>query len=92
MKSLNFTTAFLLAIFPVEILSAQAKLVNHISESPLEYYAKGGIVVTKIAENSKMDWPGPFGNPQTNQFALPDEPGATLVPMFETGRQLKNIP
>ena len=41
------------------------------------------IVVTEIAENSKADWPGPFGHPQTNRFALTDEPGATLVPMKE---------
>jgi len=41
------------------------------------------IVVTEIAENSKADWPGPFGHPQTNQFALAEEPDATLVPMKE---------
>ncbi len=42
------------------------------------------VVVTEIAENSKADWPGPFGDPQTNQFALPHEPGAGLVAMKET--------
>jgi PQQ-like domain len=44
------------------------------------------IVVTKIAENSKADWPGPFGDPQTNPMALPDEPGARNVPMQELER------
>jgi hypothetical protein len=44
------------------------------------------IVVTKIAENSKADWPGPFGDPQTNQMALPEEPGARNVPMEELER------
>jgi hypothetical protein len=43
-------------------------------------------VVTKIAENSNVDWPGPFGDPQTNQMAVPREPGARLVPMQEIGR------
>lgn len=41
------------------------------------------VVVTEIAENSKADWPGPFGDPQTNQFALPYEPGVKLVTMKE---------
>jgi hypothetical protein len=41
------------------------------------------IVVTQIAENSQADWPGPFCDPQTNRFAMADEPGATLVPMKE---------
>ena len=41
------------------------------------------VVVTEIAENSKADWPGPFGDPQTNQFALPHEPGVRLVTMKE---------
>ena len=41
------------------------------------------IVVTQVAENSKADWPGPFGDPQTNQFALAHEPGATPVAMRE---------
>jgi len=44
------------------------------------------IVVTRIAENSGLDWPGPFGHPLTNQCALPDEPAAKLVPMAEIGR------
>ncbi len=44
------------------------------------------VVVTKIAENSKADWPGPFGDPQTNQMALPGEPNAQAVPMRELGR------
>ena len=40
-------------------------------------------VVTKIAESSKADWPGPFGDPQTNQMAAPGEPNARLVPIQE---------
>lgn len=44
------------------------------------------IVVTRVAENSRLDWPGPFGDPQKNTFALPDEPGARRVPMREIGR------
>ena len=43
-------------------------------------------VVTKIAENSNVDWPGPFGDPQTNQMAVPHELGARFVPMQEIGR------
>jgi len=45
-----------------------------------------GTVATKIAENSNLDWPGPFGDPQTNQMALPHEPDAKPVPMQEVGR------
>ncbi|MGA3328674.1 MAG: hypothetical protein ABSF45_29850 [Terriglobia bacterium] len=41
------------------------------------------IVVSKIAENSKADWPGPFCDPQSNPMALPEEPGAKCVPMQE---------
>jgi len=41
------------------------------------------IVVTRIAENSSVDWPGPFGDPQTNQNAAAREPRAKLVPMHE---------
>lgn len=44
------------------------------------------IVVTKIAENSDSDWPGPFGHPQTNQFSIPREKRAKLIPMVEIGR------
>jgi hypothetical protein len=44
------------------------------------------IVVTRIAENSKADWPGPFCHPQTNQNALPEESGAKCVPMQELAR------
>ena len=40
-------------------------------------------VVTRIAEGLKHDWPGPFGDPQTNQMALPREPEARRVPMNE---------
>lgn len=48
------------------------------------------IVVTQIAEKSKTDWPGPFGPPQTNPFALVDEPDATLVPMREIRPQARS--
>jgi hypothetical protein len=43
------------------------------------------LVVTRIADDSNADWPGPFGGPQTNQMALPDEKSAKLVPMIELG-------
>jgi hypothetical protein len=42
---------------------------------------RDGIVATKIAENATADWPGPFGDPQTNQMAAPSDPDAKLVPM-----------
>ncbi len=45
--------------------------------------ARDGVVATAIAEGSRGDWPGPFCNPQTNTYALPDEPKAKLVPMRE---------
>lgn len=44
------------------------------------------VVVTRIAEGSTLDWPGTFGDPQTNTYALPDEPKAVLVPMTEIGQ------
>jgi hypothetical protein len=44
------------------------------------------IVATRIDENSAADWPGTFGDPQTNQMAIPDEPNAKAVPMREEGR------
>jgi hypothetical protein len=47
------------------------------------------IVVTQIAENSKADWPGPFGDPQTNQFASPPDPGAQPVALREIRPQSK---
>ncbi len=40
-------------------------------------------VATKIAENSDAEWPGPFGDPQTNQMAVRHEPDARLVPIQE---------
>lgn len=43
------------------------------------------LVVTRIAENSKADWPGPFGHPQTNHMAVGSEKDARLVPMSECG-------
>jgi len=45
------------------------------------------IVVTKFAENATAQWPGPFGDPQTNQMAVPLEPDARLVPIKEIGRE-----
>ena len=48
------------------------------------------IVVSKIAENSSLDWPGPFGDPQTNQMALAHDPGAKPVSMREIGRRSNN--
>jgi outer membrane protein assembly factor BamB len=45
--------------------------------------SRDGIVVTRLAEGSTADWPGPFGDPQTNTNALPPEPHATPVPMRE---------
>ena len=41
-------------------------------------------VVAEIAEGSNADWPGPFGDPQSNQMAVSD-PGAKIVPMREVG-------
>ncbi|MFH1921304.1 MAG: PQQ-binding-like beta-propeller repeat protein [Planctomycetota bacterium] len=42
-----------------------------------------GIVATRIAANSTADWPGPFGDPQTNQNAVGDAASAKLVPIRE---------
>jgi len=39
------------------------------------------LVVTELATGSSADWPGPFGDPQRNQMALPDDPHSALVPM-----------
>jgi hypothetical protein len=47
---------------------------------------RDGIVVTKIAANSAADWPAPFCDPQTNTYALPDDPNARLVNMKELGK------
>ena len=44
------------------------------------------IVVTPIAEGSMHDWPGPFGDPQTNQMAVPPDTSAQLIAMHEVGR------
>ena len=41
------------------------------------------LVVTKIAEGSRVDWPGPFGDPQTNQSSAGCEPDARLTPIQE---------
>ena len=49
-----------------------------------------GIVVTRIAENATADWPGPFGDPQTNQMAAPDEPNAKPVKMRELSNNETN--
>ena len=52
---------------------------------------KGGLwqdrlVVVQIAEGSKLAWPGPFGDPQTNQMAARDL-AAKMVPMREVGQK-----
>ena len=44
---------------------------------------RDGIVVTRLAEGSVTDWPGPFGDPQKNTYALPSEPCAKMVPIHE---------
>lgn len=44
---------------------------------------RDGIVATVLAESSNADWVGPFGHPQTNAYAAPDEPQAKIVPMRE---------
>ena len=41
------------------------------------------IVVTRIAQNSRAEWPGPFCDPQLNHNALSIEKGAENVPMTE---------
>jgi hypothetical protein len=41
------------------------------------------VVVTKLATNGRTDWPGPFGDPQTNQNAAPPDLGAQTAPMRE---------
>jgi outer membrane protein assembly factor BamB len=45
--------------------------------------SRDGVVVTRLAEGSTADWPGPFGDPQTNTYAITDDPHATPVPMRE---------
>jgi hypothetical protein len=42
-----------------------------------------GIAVTKVADGSKAEWPGPFGDPQTHQNAVTDEGNVQLVPIRE---------
>ena len=42
-----------------------------------------GIAATLIAENSSVDWPGPFGDRQTNQLATDAATGEELVEMRE---------
>jgi outer membrane protein assembly factor BamB len=44
---------------------------------------RDAVVVTRLAEGSTADWPGPFGDPQTNAYALSDDPHAVPVPMRE---------
>lgn len=39
------------------------------------------IVVTELARGATGDWPGAFGDPQKHTYAVPAEPGVTLVPM-----------
>ena len=50
-----------------------------------------GTVVTKIAEGSSTDWPGPFGDPQTHQMAAPHAPNTKLVPVAEIGRSSTSV-
>ena len=45
--------------------------------------SRDGIVATIVAENARADWVGPFGDPQTNAYAAPDEPEVKTVPMRE---------
>jgi hypothetical protein len=45
------------------------------------------IVVTNLSDNSTADWPGPFGDPQTNQMAAPHEAGVTLTTIQEVSVQ-----
>jgi hypothetical protein len=42
-----------------------------------------GIVVTKLYDNGKAEWPGPFGDPQTNQMAAASESGIETVQIEE---------
>jgi len=44
---------------------------------------RDGVVVTELVRNSTAEWPGPFCDPQTNTYALPDDPRAKPVPMRE---------
>ncbi len=44
---------------------------------------RDGVVVTRLAEGSTADWPGPFGDPQTNTYTVRDDPHAQPVPMRE---------
>ena len=39
------------------------------------------IVVTELARGATGDWPGAFCDPQRHTYAVPAEPGVTLVPM-----------
>lgn len=41
------------------------------------------VVVTQLAAGGRTDWPGPFGDPQTNQNAAPPDPAAQVVPLRE---------
>jgi hypothetical protein len=52
---------------------------------------RDGVLVTALAENSTAEWPGPFCDPQTNTYALPEEPKARLVPMKEIRAQARMI-
>lgn len=45
--------------------------------------SRDGVVVTRLAEGSTADWPGPFGDPQTNTCAITDDPHARPVQMRE---------
>lgn len=48
---------------------------------------RDAVVVTRLAEGCTADWAGPFCDPQTNTYALPDGPGVTPVPLAEVRPQ-----
>ena len=43
------------------------------------------VEVNQLAVNFDLDWPGTFAVPQTNTYALGNDPKAALVPMKEIG-------
>ena len=42
-----------------------------------------GIAVSEVANGSTAEWPGPFGDPQTNQNAITEEESVRQVPIRE---------
>ena len=47
-----------------------------------------GGILRPFADNSKAQWPGAFGDPQTDQMAVPRESAVEIAPMQEVGRQV----